>query len=135
VTTQELVGKKALRERLWLAQNGECAYCRQYFINPERLTIDHIIPKWMDGSNDEDNLQLICQACHDAKNRIELEVRLELLGFPKRPPKGPATTPKTTTRKRTFKEKAYAPGKSWNPPIPYATCLKNCGCKARCGGL
>lgn len=32
---------------------------------------DHIVPLWEGGTDDEDNLQLLCRPCHKAKTREE----------------------------------------------------------------
>ena len=58
---------KGLRERLYREQNGLCMYSR------ERLTmgashIDHIVPVNQGGTNDPENLQLLCPGCNLRKS-------------------------------------------------------------------
>jgi len=33
--------------------------------------VDHIVPKALGGTDDHDNLQVLCKACHDAKTAAE----------------------------------------------------------------
>jgi 5-methylcytosine-specific restriction endonuclease McrA len=61
------------RERLWLAAGGLCHWCGQ----PTRMvsdnswdkaTIDHVIPRWRGGSNEEVNCVLACNLCNSRRN-------------------------------------------------------------------
>jgi hypothetical protein len=48
-----------------LKRDGEvCAECGA----TDDLTIDHIMPKSLGGTNDEDNLRVLCRRCNSAKN-------------------------------------------------------------------
>ena len=40
-----------------------CSIC----MGTESLTVDHIIPRSMGGSNDRDNLQVLCRSCNSRK--------------------------------------------------------------------
>ena len=42
--------------------------CRICNIIPRFPTLDHIIPKTLGGSNRQDNLQMLCIACHRIKD-------------------------------------------------------------------
>lgn len=59
-----LTKRKLVEERA----NGLCEYCRcpQDF-SPPRFTLEHIIPKSKDGTDDLDNLALACSACNNSK--------------------------------------------------------------------
>ena len=45
------------------------------------LTLDHIIPRCLDGANEIDNYQILCEECNQAKSRIEQKVYRELGGY------------------------------------------------------
>jgi 5-methylcytosine-specific restriction endonuclease McrA len=48
-----------------------CVYCE----SEENITKDHIIPTSRGGSNDPENLQLLCRSCNSKKNaRIEAPI-------------------------------------------------------------
>jgi hypothetical protein len=48
--------------------HGRCAYCQtQQQVVGSRLTVDHIIPKLLGGSDDRANLCLACWDCNLAK--------------------------------------------------------------------
>ena len=56
-STQELVRKRA---------EYRCEYCRYpEFLSTSPLTIDHIDPKSLGGSDDADNLALACRRCNE----------------------------------------------------------------------
>jgi hypothetical protein len=52
-----------------------CVYCATQFNNYVELTIDHVIPKTLGGSNEDFNLVLACENCNrnkGGKNEINL---------------------------------------------------------------
>ena len=53
--------------RLLKRQQGKCPECGLYFTDGEKMEVDHIIPKEMDGSDAIYNLQLLHRHCHDEK--------------------------------------------------------------------
>ena len=56
-----------LRERLKKEQGGLCVYCRGKFqLNPSH--IDHVVPVNQGGSNERENLQLLCAPCNLRKS-------------------------------------------------------------------
>ena len=58
---------RGLRARLRREQRGLCVYCRGKFrLNPSH--IDHIIPVDQGGSNERENLQLLCAPCNLRKS-------------------------------------------------------------------
>ncbi len=64
---RKLRGRQRKRSRLrkiLVGRDGEeCMRCRHSFMR-SALTIDHIIPRRDGGSDDPDNLQLLCEKCH-----------------------------------------------------------------------
>lgn len=64
-------GWEVLRERILQRDCSLCQPCRR----AGRITIgnavDHIVPKTRGGTDDEANLQCICEPCHAAKTQRE----------------------------------------------------------------
>jgi len=52
--------------RILEAQGGRCRYCRRPLTRRE-ATIDHVIPRRLGGSDDENNLVAACQPCNSRK--------------------------------------------------------------------
>lgn len=66
--TPPLTGKpKRKRQRLWDEQKGLCAYCDTPLETPNHGTLDHVIPKSKGGSNNRENLKLVCPKCNALK--------------------------------------------------------------------
>jgi 5-methylcytosine-specific restriction endonuclease McrA len=53
-------------------QNYNCAICKKLFPQKENgdyiYSIDHIVPISKFGTNNHDNLQLLCKSCNSSKN-------------------------------------------------------------------
>jgi len=62
------------RAELFLAQNGKCYDCPRKLM-PGMYHADHRLPLADGGSNDDDNIVLICLDCHKAKTRGENKSR------------------------------------------------------------
>lgn len=71
-TTERIRGGKwmAIRRRVALAHGYRCAGCGCVWVS-SRDQIDHAIPLEQGGSNDDSNLQPLCNACHEAKTAAE----------------------------------------------------------------
>jgi hypothetical protein len=54
---------EALRWRVWRRDGLRCVVCGA----ESRLTIDHIYPVSLGGTNDESNLQTLCRSCNSRK--------------------------------------------------------------------
>lgn len=66
---------RGLRENLSREQNGLCVYCRAK-IDRGNSHIDHAVPVNQGGTNDRDNLQLLCAGCNLRKSdRSDREFR------------------------------------------------------------
>lgn len=65
----------AKRERVALAHGYRCAKCGRLWVS-SRDHIDHIVPREQGGSNDESNLQPLCnKPCHEEKTAAEAAAR------------------------------------------------------------
>lgn len=73
---------KLKRKQILLRDQGICQPCIKSV--PSRVSmatqVDHIVPKAHGGTDDDDNLQAICTACHAAKTARE-GVRRKSGGF------------------------------------------------------
>lgn len=58
------------RQRVALAHGYRCASCGCVWVS-SRDQIDHAIPLEQGGSNDDSNLQPLCNTCHEAKTAAE----------------------------------------------------------------
>lgn len=66
------------RFKLFERQDGICNGCKEKF--PERnFTVDHIVPLKEGGSDNIENLQLLCSACNSIKGERSMEYLFERL--------------------------------------------------------
>jgi 5-methylcytosine-specific restriction endonuclease McrA len=56
---------KGLYSRLFTLQRGKCAVCRTP--TAKGMHLDHIVPLAGGGTNDDDNIQLLCPPCNHGK--------------------------------------------------------------------
>lgn len=65
-------GSAGVADRIKIKQRdkGLCQVCRR-----PGYIVDHIIPLWEGGSDEDENKQLICAPCHDAKSAVEAKRR------------------------------------------------------------
>ncbi|MGD9724769.1 MAG: HNH endonuclease [Pirellulales bacterium] len=75
--------------RIYLRDEGQCGICKEH-VEPEVATLDHIIPRAFNGSDDDSNVQLAHWLCNHAKRD--------------RPP-GPPPPPEFAGRLRYFRMK------------------------------
>ena len=59
------------RGRILSRDKGLCQVCLQAGKYRPAKAVDHIVPKFEGGSDDDDNLQSICKVCHDIKTADE----------------------------------------------------------------
>lgn len=62
--------KRQIKLKLGERDGHRCNYCRAPFTLDD-LTIDHIISLFRNGTNNLDNLQLLCVPCHTIKSKTE----------------------------------------------------------------
>jgi len=81
LTTQEVNPRPAgrgwmnTRRRIALRDHYTCAGCGRIWL-PNRDHVDHIVPREQGGSDDDSNLQLLCDdPCHKAKTAAEAAIR------------------------------------------------------------
>lgn len=74
--TERVRGRKWMntRSRVALAHGYRCAGCGLTWI-PGRDQIDHKVPLEQGGSNEDSNLQPLCDECHKAKTAEEQRTR------------------------------------------------------------
>ncbi len=54
--------------KLLQKQGYKCLHCRcNFYLDPEKATIDHILARSNGGTNNIENLQILCRDCHDKK--------------------------------------------------------------------
>lgn len=56
---------KGLNKKLFKLQKGKCACCRYPL---DKYHLDHIMPLALDGTNTDDNIQLLCPSCNLQKH-------------------------------------------------------------------
>lgn len=63
------------RKTALLKSDLTCSQCGFRAAHVGQLDVDHVVPKWRGGTNDPDNLQVICANCHRLKSiRENLEM-------------------------------------------------------------
>jgi 5-methylcytosine-specific restriction endonuclease McrA len=60
------------RELIHQKYKGKCAYCGKD-ITVKNMQIDHVIPKYHGGTNEETNLMPTCRRCNHYKRAWDLE--------------------------------------------------------------
>lgn len=63
------------RDRIRKRDHYMCQPCLRVDRVTSARIVDHIKPLWAGGSDDDDNKQVICQSCHDAKTAREARDR------------------------------------------------------------
>jgi 5-methylcytosine-specific restriction protein A len=72
-STPRLRGRAAVDRRArWLSLHPLCVECEKVGRATAADVVDHAIPLWEGGKDDESNFQSLCQTpCHDAKTSAE----------------------------------------------------------------
>lgn len=76
ISKRQLVGRIRDRKRheLWLESGGKCQSCERAVFGKGEIHLDHIVPLSQGGTDDDDNLQILCVPCHEEKTKAELTV-------------------------------------------------------------
>jgi len=61
---------RAIRQRILIRDAYTCAACGRVIYGP-KAHVDHIKPLEEGGTDDEMNLQTLCESCHGRKTRAE----------------------------------------------------------------
>jgi 5-methylcytosine-specific restriction endonuclease McrA len=67
------------RRRIYARDGYACVYCGKKPKKPERLTLDHVQPRALGGSNEAGNLVSACSRCNAAKRNRRLAAFLGML--------------------------------------------------------
>lgn len=59
----------------WLRKHPLCLHCQAQGLVSVAEEVDHVIPLWMGGRDDETNFQSLCKACHAVKTAGEAKGR------------------------------------------------------------
>lgn len=68
-----------VKAHLFQACGGQCAGCLDVFRQIGNMQIDHIIPVHLGGTNELDNLQLLCRSCNVKKGTGTMPQLIERL--------------------------------------------------------
>lgn len=63
------------RERIRERDCGLCQQCKARGRTTIGVAVDHKVPLWAKGSDDDSNKWLLCKDCHDAKSAHEARLR------------------------------------------------------------
>jgi 5-methylcytosine-specific restriction protein A len=63
------------RQRIRARDNGLCQECLRKNRVSTGHPVDHIVPLWKGGSDDDSNKETLCDPCHDAKTAREASDR------------------------------------------------------------
>lgn len=64
--TEHPIVKPRTKEMLYIAQDGECAYCGKR-VRLRNMTIDHAIPLSRGGTDGMENMRISCKMCNRLK--------------------------------------------------------------------
>ena len=98
----------SFRLSLFLKRKGLCSICSLKIDAGKAWDIDHIIPLGLGGTNEPNNLQILCKHCHHSKTsqsdipRIAKTKRLKARHLGARPP---STRPIPGSRRSPWKRK------------------------------
>jgi len=71
------------RRNIFLRDDYTCQYCGVK--NPDKLTLDHVLPKWQGGKDSWENLVCACFKCNSKKGgRTPSEASMPLLNQPRK---------------------------------------------------
>ena len=107
-TVRRPIFSTSFRLNLFLMRKGLCAACSQKIDAGKAWDIDHILPLALGGTNEPNNLQILCRSCHRTKTthydvpRIAKTKRLKAQHLGAR---APSTRPIPGSRRSPWKRK------------------------------
>ena len=67
-TNNRPIVKQYIKEKLYLLQHNKCNLCKKFlFSNNGNISIDHIIPRYLNGRDNIHNYQVLCDFCNKWK--------------------------------------------------------------------
>lgn len=63
------------RRAAWLSAHPMCECCKPQGLVTKAQEVDHVIPLWKGGRDDETNMQSLCVTCHQVKTKREASER------------------------------------------------------------
>jgi len=106
--TRRQIFSTSFRLNLFLKRKGTCTSCSQKIDAGKAWDIDHILPLSLGGTNEPNNLQILCKPCHRSKTsqsdipRIAKTKRLKARHLGAR---SPSTRPIPGSRRSPWKRK------------------------------
>lgn len=64
--------RKEKRRAIYLRDGLRCSYCGRGIEDDIQLTLDHLLPQELGGSNSAENLVTACKSCNSAKGSKSL---------------------------------------------------------------
>jgi hypothetical protein len=106
--TRRPVFSTSFRLNLFLKRKGTCASCYLKIDAGKAWDIDHILPLALGGTNEPNNLQILCKPCHQsktAKNDIPRIAKTKRLKAHHLGARSPSTRPIPGSRRSPWKRK------------------------------
>lgn len=74
---REAVGRtwRVIRDRILTRDCGLCQECKRNDRLRPACEVDHILPVWKGGTDDDGNLESLCHGCHATKTAVEQRER------------------------------------------------------------
>lgn len=74
------------RDRIWRRDGGRCYYCSRP-LTRKTMTIDHVVARYVGGTDDEKNIVLCCRTCNGEKGNLTIsqfreKIKWSLAGMP-----------------------------------------------------
>lgn len=105
--TKRVYWHYGLKRELMQRQNNTCAYCGRK-VPARAFEIDHMMPAYRGGSNDKENLQVLCRPCNTLKGiHTDAEFRTR---YSKLVPPEPLTPPRRRISHSEFRAEAERTG-------------------------